>query len=345
MTIRTLETSTVSIIGMDCADCARTLQRALESTDGVTSAAVRFESGTAVISRDPEIVSDDKLARVVEQAGYRIAAANTSVCHLTYDIKGMDCADCAKSAQAAVLKVQGVRQAEVRFETGVMVIEADPANIKTDRVLGAIESAGYKAVLRQESSRTTGDARPKLDRRLGEIILASALWAVAMVAEHAFGRSGIAVPLYLASIVIAGYRVARAARISLSVRRADMNLLMTAAAIGALILGDFSEASSLVVLFSLGIYLQSATLDRTRGAIKSLLDLTPATARKVVDGEEVTVPAAHWSPGDVVRVLPGERLPVDGLITDGISDLDQAQITGESRLRAVQGATASLRDR
>ena len=83
---------------------------------------------------------------------------------------------------------------------------------------------------------------------------------------------------------------------------------MMAAAIGALILGDFSEASSLVVLFSLGIYLQSATLGSHTGRDQITSDLTPATARKVVDGEAVTVPAAQLVVGDVVRVLPGERL-------------------------------------
>ena len=154
------------------------------------------------------------------------------------------------------------------------------------------------------------------DRRLQELIGAAALWVLGMVAEHALELHWLAVTFFLAAIVLSGYRIARAARLSLSVRRADMNLLMTTAAIGAIILGDFSEASSLVVLFAVGVYLQSATLDRTRGAIKALLDLTPPTARLVRDGQETSVQAIALQPGDVIRVLPGERIPVDGTITE-----------------------------
>jgi Cd2+/Zn2+-exporting ATPase len=114
-----------------------------------------------------------------------------------------------------------------------------------------------------------------------------------------------------------------------------MNLLMTAAALGALLLGDFSESSSLIILFAVGITLQAATLDRTRGAIKGLLDLTPAVARKEGAGGETSVNAASLVAGDIVRVLPGERVPVDGRVLSGDSDVDQAQITGESQLRPV----------
>lgn len=335
MTAPTLMKSRFPIVGMDCADCARTLQRALSETDGVASVDVRFESGTAVVEHDDTIAPDAKLARVIEQAGYKVGGASAPTCALTFDVTGMDCADCARSAQSAVARLPGIATADVSFETGLLRVTGSSDQIETGAVIRAVESAGYKATLRDGMTRPRSEQARWQDRRLQEILLAAGLWLAGMIADHGLDLPYLAIVLYLSAIVLAGFRIARAARVSLTVRRADMNLLMTLAAIGAIILGDFSEASSLVVLFALGIYLQSATLDRTRGAIKRLLDLTPPTARLLRNDQETSVQAITLQPGDVIRVLPGERIPVDGTVLSGHSDLDQAQITGESRLRSV----------
>src|SRR3954447_18442814 len=94
----------IPVVGMDCADCAKTLERALSDTEGVSSAQVRFESGAAVVEHDPAIASEAVLARVIEQAGYRVGGEAGETCTLTFDVTGIDCADCAKSAHAAVAR-------------------------------------------------------------------------------------------------------------------------------------------------------------------------------------------------------------------------------------------------
>jgi Cd2+/Zn2+-exporting ATPase len=109
-----------------------------------------------------------------------------------------------------------------------------------------------------------------------------------------------------------------------------MNVLMTISVVGAAILGEWSEGALVVVLFSIGTTLQAITFDRTRGAIRSLLDLTPQVARVVRDGVEATIAVSSLAPGDVVRVRPGERLPADGKVVEGFSAVNQAPITGES---------------
>jgi Cd2+/Zn2+-exporting ATPase len=110
---------------------------------------------------------------------------------------------------------------------------------------------------------------------------------------------------------------------------------MTIAAVGALALQDWAEASTLMVLFALGLALQSATIDRTRGAIRELMAIAPATARVHRNGATETVPVETVATGEIVDVLPGDRVPIDGIVLSGISALDQSAITGESVPRDV----------
>ena len=136
--------------------------------------------------------------------------------------------------------------------------------------------------------------------------------------------------LFAAAMATGGALTARAAWYSLRARSVDMNVLMTIAAVGAAAIGQWSEAGLVVFLFSLGNLLQSLTMERTRRAVRDLVGLAPSQAR-VVDGDHThTVAAAVVAPGDLVRVLPGERLPVDGRVVDGQAGVDQSPVTGES---------------
>ena len=123
----------------------------------------------------------------------------------------------------------------------------------------------------------------------------------------------LAPPLFAAAVVSGGYLTARAAWYSLRARSVDMNVLMTIAVVGAIAIGQWSEAGLVVFLFALGNLLQALTMDRTRRAVRGLVALAPAEAH-LVDGDHThIVAAAAIRPGDLVRALPGERLPVDGV--------------------------------
>jgi Cd2+/Zn2+-exporting ATPase len=137
---------------------------------------------------------------------------------------------------------------------------------------------------------------------------------------------------YLLAMLLAGYPVARAALFSVRARRADMNLLMSIAAIGALPLGEWEEGASVLILFSLGLMLQSRTVERTRRAIQGLMRLAPDEASVLRDGIEHRIAVSELTHGDLVIVRPGERIPADGELTAGASEVDQSAITGESAL-------------
>ncbi|QUL98405.1 MAG: cation-translocating P-type ATPase [Candidatus Fermentithermobacillus carboniphilus] len=144
------------------------------------------------------------------------------------------------------------------------------------------------------------------------------------------GYSAYRIPFFMAS-VFAGYPVARAGiRALLAGRGADINLLTTIAGIGAMMLGEWAEGAAVLTLFSIGEYLEDKAGERTRKSIRELMDLAPATARVKREGGFEEVPFHDVVPGDVVVVLPGERISVDGNVLSGESSVNEAPITGES---------------
>ena len=147
---------------------------------------------------------------------------------------------------------------------------------------------------------------------------------------HRMGYSAYRIP-YFAAAVLAGYPVARAGfRALASGSGADINLLTTIAGIGAMALGEWAEGAAVLTLFSIGEYLEKKAGERTRKSIREVMDLSPMKAR-IKQGDAVAeVPAEEVSPGDVVLVFPGEKIPADGKILTGESSVNEAPITGES---------------
>ncbi len=136
--------------------------------------------------------------------------------------------------------------------------------------------------------------------------------------------------LYLTSVVSAGVYPVRKAWAAARARHLDINVLMTVAVIGAAILGQWSEAGTVVFLFALAQYLEARSMDRARHAIRALMDLTPQEALVVRATGDVRVGVDDVAIGEIVRVRPGDKVPLDGVVVDGVSDVNQAPITGES---------------
>ncbi|OHD70843.1 MAG: cadmium-translocating P-type ATPase, partial [Spirochaetes bacterium RBG_16_67_19] len=137
-------------------------------------------------------------------------------------------------------------------------------------------------------------------------------------------------PLYGAAILSGGWLMARKAWFAVRSRSLDINVLMTLAVVGALAIGDWLEGATVIVLFALANLLESLSMERARRSIKALMDLKPLTARVRRDGVERELPVSEVEVGEVVSVRPGERIPLDGTVTEGASAVDQSSITGES---------------
>src|SRR5690625_4264974 len=174
-----------------------------------------------------------------------------------------------------------------------------------------------------------------LRRRLAALISSGALIIVGWIARwFALPTPSSAQWLFgtamVAAAVIAGSGIARRAVQELLARRLGIEVLVTIAVTGALIIGEYWEAAAVTFLFVLGSALEAATLGRTRNAVEKLLDLTPNTAIVVRNGQQVEVDAYDVGPGEEVLIKPGGRIPVDGEVTAGHSAIDESSITGES---------------
>jgi len=134
----------------------------------------------------------------------------------------------------------------------------------------------------------------------------------------------------IAAAFVAGYPIALNAFRAIKYGIVGIDALVTLAVIGALIIGEYWEGAAVTFLFMLGAYLESKTLEKTRSAIKSLLDLAPNTARVIRDDKEIEIPAEEVMIDEIVIIKPGEKIPVDGTIVEGSSYVNQSAITGES---------------
>ena len=252
---------------------------------------------------------------------------------LRFRVSGMDCADCALSVERAVAGLPGVESARVNFGAATLtVVPGIGAELPGDDVAATVARAGYHAVPDVAQRGALPDEAPWWrDRRLQWVLLAAALWIAGALLSFARHNPSVATGFFASAIVLGGWPFARAAWQSAWTRRLDMNVLMTVSALGAAVLGEWGEGAAVVVLFALGGALQARTLERTRGAIRGLMALSPTTARRIdVAGAELDVPVEALRIGDLVRVRPGERLPADGVVVAGFSAVDQSPITGES---------------
>ena len=141
----------------------------------------------------------------------------------------------------------------------------------------------------------------------------------------------IAEPLYLTSMAVGGWPIARAALGALRRRALDMNVLMTLAAIGAVGIGSYAEGAWVLVLFAVGTTLEAYAFDRSRRSVTELMELAPEQARVIVeDGSERLMPVEEVTVGARFLVRPGERIALDGEVVSGASSVDEAPITGEA---------------
>lgn len=322
------------VTGMDCGDCAQTVAESLRTLPGVTETAVNFVRGTADVTYDPARVDTEAFSRRIAALGYGVeavrAATTSTETTWTFDVTGMDCGDCAKTVQAGVARLSGARDVQVNFAIGTLVVAADPTVLTADSVIHAVTEAGYGATLRGAFASHVANPAWWQQRRVRELAAATLLWLVGFALERVGTPRIVSAVPFIAAMALGGYPIARAGWFALRARRADMNLLMTVASVGAVVIGQWDEGASVLILFGIGTMLQAMTVDRTRRAIAGLLAFAPAEANLLHDDHEHRVPVERVAVGDLVRVRPGERLPVDGVVTAGQSAVDQAPITGES---------------
>ncbi|MDA0169631.1 heavy metal translocating P-type ATPase [Solirubrobacter taibaiensis] len=244
-----------------------------------------------------------------------------------FRVEGMDCGGCAKTVERAVSALPGVASAEVSFGAASLAVAGDAPDAVITR---AVALAGYRAF--PAARVVEHDRTPfwRRDARALSTTLSIALLGVAVVASLASAPRVVAEPLYLLSMAVGGWPIARAAALALRRRRLDMNVLMALAAVGAVGIGEYAEGAWVLVLFAVGTGLEAMALERSRRVVASLMDLAPTRARVLIGDDERLVDVATVPVGALIAIQPGERIPLDAEVAAGHSSVDQAPITGES---------------
>ncbi|HOJ09216.1 MAG TPA: cation-translocating P-type ATPase [Clostridiales bacterium] len=162
------------------------------------------------------------------------------------------------------------------------------------------------------------------------VLISGILVAVSFILKNTIGHQLITSIVMIAAAIVAGTPIIRNAISALRYRILGIDALVSIAVIGAMFIGEYWEAAAVTFLFMFGEYLESKTIEKTRSSIKSLLDLAPDTARVIRDGKEIEVSPEKLVKGDMAVIKPGEKIPVDGIVTEGTAYVNQAAITGES---------------
>jgi Cd2+/Zn2+-exporting ATPase len=240
----------------------------------------------------------------------------------------MDCPHESGPIIEMLRSLPGFHKAIPSFSESTLAVDFDPHAVSTDAIVEAIAKAGFRARV-EERQAGTGSFLERHGRLLATSF-SGAFIVIGYLVKVLGGNGILNKSFFLAAAVAGAWYVAPLAWQALRHRRLEMNVLMTTAAIGALGIGDWAEAASAMFLFSLAQYLEARTMDRARHAIRKLLDLSPKEATVLSESGESRVPVERVAVGDRVLLRPGERVPMDGTVLAGVSDVNQAPITGES---------------
>jgi Cd2+/Zn2+-exporting ATPase len=263
-----------------------------------------------------------------EQASNTVHSQPGTGARTVFRLSGLDCGDCAAKLEKRIAAMSGVTSATVNFATGKMTAEhaIDDADI-----IQAVQQSGYEAEVEKSIFRQPAVQSIWWKNARTLATIASGMFlASALILSWLEFPDNVATLLYAIAAATGGFHAARSGLYGLRTLSLDMNFLMTAAIIGAAILGEWSEGATVAFLFSFGNTLQTYTMEKTRRSIQSLMELAPAEALVRRNNEEKRFPVEEIVVGDIVIVKPGERIAMDGKVIHGVSTVNQATITGES---------------
>jgi P-type Cu+ transporter len=356
------------VTGMTCSACASAVKRSLSKLDGVENADVNMATERVNIFLDSE-VSFDVLKGAVEKAGYSLEEIKKAK-EVTLMVEGMTCASCSSAVERSLKKLDGVEIASVNLATNKATIKYDGSKVKIAELKKAVEKAGYvpkdieKTLATDEDQiRKDKESKDMFHRLMLSIFFSIPLLYIAMghmfipdiaklpaiIDVHNYPLNFTLVQLVLTLPVLwAGRKFFLIGFKTLFKGSPNMDTLVAIGtgaaflyglyAIVAIYFGDFSfvenlyfEVAALIItLLLVGKYMEALMKGKTSEAIKKLMNLAPKTARLVKNGVEIEVTLEEVEVDDILIVKPGERIPVDGVVSDGFSAVDESMLTGES---------------
>jgi len=350
--------------GMTCAACVGHVENALKGVPGVVDASVNLGTEKASVEFDPAQVRFQVIEEAVSGAGYKLGTQSASL-----NIGGMTCSACVSHIENALREVPGVAEANVNLGVEGATVEFIPGIVELSDLQAAVEGAGYRVEgfndsgdqerelerlskvkeIRELRNRLmfagagaillflgTFDVFPWVSNLMGRNYYPFLLWALATPVQFWAGSnfytSGLGALRHgtsnMHTLIALGTTVAYAYSVTVVLLDAFSPGVLADNGIEAKVY--FDTAAIIVALILLGRFLEAGARGRTSEAIRRLIGLRPTSARVLRDGNEIDIPVDQVIIGDTVMVRPGEKIPVDGLVTDGYSAVDESMLTGES---------------
>lgn len=349
------------VTGMSCASCAAHIQEGLSELGGVKSASVNFAAEKATIFYDKALVSVDDFIHTIKDQGYDV-----SISKIVLPVKGMSCASCVANVQEALSSLPGVVSASVNFATEKATVEYFPAQAGIRDFRKVIRDAGYELVeadkgedIVEKEQREREAAYLGLKRK----VITGAILTVPiflLMQWNTLGLSNLIVlhqqTNFLLQLIIAtpvqfwiGRHFYTGAVAAARHRTTNMNTLIAVGTSAAYLYSVvatffpsvfeikgyeahvyFDTSATIIVLILLGRLFEARAKGQTSEAIKKLIGLQAKTARVIRNEKEMDIPVEEVEIGDIIIVRPGEKVPVDGVVADGYSSVDESMVTGES---------------
>ncbi|RNC29138.1 MAG: Copper-exporting P-type ATPase A [Candidatus Dichloromethanomonas elyunquensis] len=350
----------LEIMGMSCAACAARIEKKLSQLEGVKQGTVNLAMARAVVEYDDTLLNRDKIVEAVKSLGYDVREEMTGNANkVNLAISGMSCAVCATKIEKKLNKLEGVTQAAVNLAAEKAVVQYESSKIKVSELIRTIEALGYKAEPIEESGKDwEKEQREKEIKGLKKELAISAVLSSPLILAMMLSLVNMNIAFlhneYFQFIVATpvqfflGFRFYKNAFYALRSKGANMDVLValgTSAAYffsvynaffasappGTVMKNLYFEASTVIItLILFGKYLEAAAKGKTSEAIKKLMGLQAKAARVIRSGKESDIPITEVEVGDIIMVRPGEKIPVDGIITEGNSSIDESMLTGES---------------
>jgi len=317
-----------TIKGMDCADCAMKIEKAVSKIPDVKLAHISFATEKLKVVYEAQQLDEKQILEVIKRMGCS-AEAEEPYRTITLNVEGMDCADEQEVIDKKMRALNGIKDFDIYLMTQKLKVSYDPALISVQDIIKSIAETGMKASLVRDK-KEKGKSWWKEKKQMQLLIICGLLIVTAFLLER-FGLShDKAKVVYGFAILIGAYYPAKMGFSALKTLTLNIRLLMVIGAAGAVALGLWEESALLVFIYSLGDVLEAYAVDKARGAIRALMELVPKEALVRRNGNEIVLPTEEINIEDVVIVRPGEKIPVDGKVIAGASFVDQSPITGES---------------
>ena len=350
---------------MTCASCAQTVEKAAQKLPGVKTANVNLATEKMNIQFDSSALTEADIQKAVADAGYT-AISNTV--KKTFNIEGMTCASCAQTIEKATQKLRGVNLSSVNLATEKLVVEYDPGMVNLTDIIKAVMDSGYEAHEEVATADTVDQDKEKKQKEIKSLwnrFLISALFTAPllyiamghlvnaplpdfinpMMNPEAFAIVQLVLTL---PVVVVNSKIYRNGFKALSKGHPNMDSLISLGTSAAFLYGVFATvmifrgevayanelyyetAAVILALIVLGKYLETLTKGKTSEAIKKLMGLAPKTALVVRNGKESEISIDEVVVGDIIVVRPGGKMPVDGVVIEGLTSVDESMLTGES---------------